>query len=64
MTNLSLNFIMEESTFFIVEDFNSHLQSWGYEHIDRRGEEVENWQDDNQLILINNPYDYHTCYSI
>jgi len=28
---------------------------WGYDHIDKRGEEVENWQDDNKLNLINKP---------
>ena len=26
--------------------FNSHSQSWEYDHIDARGEEIEAWQDD------------------
>ena len=25
----------------VVGDFNSHSQNWGYDHIDKRGEEVE-----------------------
>jgi len=47
----------------VVGDFNSHSQSWGYEHMDRRGEEVESWQDENKLILINRPTDPPTFYS-
>ena len=27
--------------FIIMGDFNSHSQSWGYDHIDARGEEIE-----------------------
>ena len=42
---------------------NSHSQSWGYDHIDKRGEEVENWQDDNNMLLINDPEDQPTFYS-
>ena len=35
-------------------DFNSHSQSWGYDHIDARGEEIEAWQGDNNFhSLIN-----------
>ena len=45
-------------------DFNSHSQSWGYDHIDARGEEIEAWQDDKNLTLINQPYDTPTFYSI
>ena len=43
-------------------DFNSHSQSWGYDHIDARGEEIEAWQDDNNITLINQPYDTPTFY--
>jgi len=46
-----------------VGDFSSHAQSWGYDHIDKRGEEVENWQDDQKLNLINKPEDQPTFYS-
>ena len=49
--------------FLVVGDFNSHSQSWGYTTMDKRGEEVENWQDDNGFILLNDPKDTHTFYS-
>ncbi|KAK7098617.1 hypothetical protein V1264_002872 [Littorina saxatilis] len=51
------------SNFIVVGDFNSHSQSWGYDHLDWRGEEVENWQDDKGLILLNSPFDCPTFYS-
>ena len=39
---LSLNIIqVPDSGFLITGDFNSRSQSWGYNNIDRRGEEVE-----------------------
>ena len=61
---LSLDTISKEvSNFLIVGDFNSHSQSWGYQHMDRRGEEVENWQDENRLLLINSPSDQPTLSS-
>ena len=61
---LSLDTInTKASNFLVVGDFNSHSQSWGYDHMDRRGDEVENWQDDNKLILLNKPSDAHTFYS-
>ena len=52
-----------DSNFIIMGDFNSHSQSWGYDHIDARGEEFEAWQDDNNLTLINQPYATPTFYS-
>ena len=56
--NLALhNIHVRDSNFIIMGDFNSHSQSWGYDHIDARGEEIEAWQDDNNLTLINQPYD-------
>ena len=61
---LSLNSIeVPDSNVLVVGDFNSHSQSWGYDHADSRGEEVEEWQDDNNLILINSPHDPPTFYS-
>ena len=61
---LSLDTISTEvSNFIIVGDFNSHSQSWGYEHMDWRGEEVENWQDENRLLLINSLSDQPMFYS-
>ena len=46
-----------EDHYRVVGDFNSHSQSWVYDHIDKRGEEVEDWQDDHRLNLINKPED-------
>lgn len=61
---LSLDTIqVPDGGFLITGDFNSRSQSWGYNNIDRRGEEVETWQDDNHLILVNDPTDTHTFYS-
>ena len=61
---LSLDTISTEvSNCIIVGDFNSHSQSWEYQHMDRRGEEVENWQDENRLLLINSPSGQPTFYS-
>ena len=57
------NIHVRDSNFIIMGDFNSHSQSWGYDHIDARGEEIEAWQDDNNLTLINQPYDTLTFYS-
>ena len=62
--NLALhNIHVRDGNFFIMGDFNSHSQSWGYDHIDARGEEIEAWQDDKNLTLINQPYDTPTFYS-
>ncbi|XP_053381988.1 uncharacterized protein LOC128549381 [Mercenaria mercenaria] len=61
---LSLDTIpVQNSNVLVIGNFNSHSQSWGYDHIDRRGEEVESWQDDHNLLLINNPDDKDTFYS-
>ena len=61
---LSLDTInMAGSNFLIAGDFNSHSQSWGYDEMNRRGEEVENWQDENKLLLINQAWDTPTFYS-
>ena len=47
----------------ILGDFNSHSQSWGYDEMDHRGEEVENWQIDWNLQLLNDPDDQDTFFS-
>ena len=61
---LSLNALPAvEDHYLVVGDFNSHSHSWGYDHIDQRGEEVENWQDDHKLNLINKPEDQPIFYS-
>ena len=49
--------------FIIAGDFNSHSQSWGYSTMNRRGEDVEAWQDENKLILANQAWDAPTFYS-
>ena len=36
-----LNIPVVRTNFIIVGDFNSHPQSWGYNYIDERGEEIE-----------------------
>ena len=62
--NLALHNIHVRDTNFIIRgDFNSHSQCWGYDHIDARGEEIEAWQDNKNLTLINQPYDTPTFYS-
>ena len=62
--SLSLDTLnVPDEDFLIVGDFNCRSQSWGYDNIDKRGEEVEAWQDDNRLILINDPADTPTFYS-
>ena len=43
--------------------FNSHSTCWGYEETDRRGEEVEDWQVESSLLLLNDPEDPPIFYS-
>ena len=52
-----------DSSFIAGGDFNSRSQSWGYNHMDRRGEGVEDWQDEHHLVLINMPSDTPSFYS-
>ena len=47
----------------ITGDFNGHSPAWGYETYDSRGEEIQDWMTDNQLILINKPNDKPSYYS-
>ena len=62
--SLSLDTIqVPDSGFLIAGDFNSQSQSWGYDTLDKRGEEIEAWQDENHLILANDLSDEHTFYS-
>ena len=57
------NIHVRNSNFIIMGDFNSHSQSMGYDHIDAQGEEIEAWQDDNNITFIHQPYDTPTFYS-
>ena len=60
---LNMRSIEVTNAFLACGDFNSHSQSWGYDHMDARGEEVESWQDENNLLLINQASDPPTFYS-
>ena len=57
------NIRVDAESWLITGDFNSHSPSWGYRHLDNKGEEVENWITDNRLVLINRPDDPDTYYS-
>lgn len=61
---LSLHTIpASEDRCLIVGDFNSHSEMWGYTSADKRGEEVEDWQIDAKMVLLNDPDDQATFYS-
>ena len=51
------NVKLEASRHLVAGDFNSHSQSWGYEEMDARGKEVEDWMMENNLVLINQAED-------
>lgn len=55
--------IISEELSLIVGDFNSHSEAWGYPESDRRGEEVEDWQIEKNLLLLNDPDDTPTFFS-
>ena len=54
---------LRENGFLAVGDFNGHSPSWGYQDLNSRGEQIEDWMLDSQLILINKPDDKPTCLS-
>ena len=54
---------LSQEKHLITGDFNGHSPSWGYDTTDSRGEEIEDWMIDNQLILINTPEDKPSYYS-
>ena len=47
----------------VLGDLNSHSTSWGYNENDRRGDEVEDWQIETDLLLLNDPEDPPTYFS-
>ena len=47
----------------VAGDFNSHSERWGYAKTNARGDEVEEWELDSGLFLVNMPEDPPTCYS-
>ena len=48
------------SWIIMTGDFNSHSPGWRYLQLDKKGEEVENWITENQLVLINTADDPDT----
>ena len=54
---------LSQENHLIMGDFNGHSPSWGYSSFDNRGEMIEDWLIDNQLILINTPEDKASYYS-
>ena len=47
----------------VMGDFNSHSERWGYAETDKRGEDVEDWEIDTNLHLLNKEDDEPTFYS-
>ena len=39
----------------IAGDVNGHSPSWGYQDLNSRGDQIEDWMIENNLILINKP---------
>ena len=54
---------IQKENHIIVGDFNGHSPAWGYMDTDARGEEIQDWMIDHDLVLINKPNDRPTCYS-
>ena len=62
--NLNLDRIhIENSRCLVLGDFNSHSPSWGYDNLDRRGEEIEDWMMETKLQLIYDENDADTYFS-
>ena len=62
--DLSLNTMdITQENCLVLGDFNSHSPSWGYTEMNARGEEVEDWQIDTKLHLLNDPEDPPTYFS-
>lgn len=63
-SRLDLNTIqLAEKQHLIVGDFNGHSPAWGYNDTDTRGDQIQDWMIDNQLILLNKPDDKPSFYS-
>ena len=62
--DLSLDLIQtEDNNCLVMGDFNSHSEAWGYREADVRGEQVEDWQVDTRLVLLNDPDDPPSFFS-
>ena len=61
--DLSLDHMeLQDSQYLVLGDFNSHSEAWGYPEADWRGEEVEDWQIDDKLLLLNDKDDTPTFF--
>ena len=62
--DLSLhNFDVPQENCIVLGDLNSHSTCWGYEANNARGDEIEDWQSETDMELINDPDDPPTFYS-
>ena len=64
--DLSLyNFDITQKNCIFLGDLNSHSTCWGYEanNYNARGDEIEDWQSETNMVLINDPDDPPTFYS-
>ena len=62
--DLSLrNFDVPQENCIVLGDLNSHSTCWGYEANNGRGDEIEDWQSETNMVLINDPDDPPTFYS-
>ena len=63
--DLSLqNFDVPQENCIGLRDLNSHYTCWGYEANNARGDEIEDWQIETNMVLINDPDDPPTFYSL
>ena len=53
----------ENHSTFVLGDLNSHSPSWGYEDLNTRGEHIEDWMTDKNMLLLNKPNDQATFWS-
>ena len=62
--DLSLDLIQtEDNNCLVMGDFNSHSEAWGYRQADVRSKQVEDWQVDTRLVLLNDPDDPPSFFS-
>ena len=57
------NFDVPQKNCIVLGDLNSHSTCWGYEANNARGDEIEDWQSETNMVLINDPDDPPTFYS-
>ena len=57
------NIEVPETNCLVLGDFNGHSPSWGYNDLETKGEEIEDWQIINNLQLLQNHNAQPTFYS-